>query len=312
MKKKILVLNAFLEPSAKQLEPDYECIRLWELPDQSTLTQHASSIVGVMSSVWDSVNAELINALPQLKIIAHMGVGVDAIDLKAAAARNIVVANTPDVVTDDTADIAIGMMIMLARQLLVNDHYVRSGSWQIQASRLAISLNKKTVGIVGLGKIGMAIAKRAEAFNMNVCYYSRQDKHHPRYQYENNLIKLAQKSDFLIIAAAGTSDTKHLIDEKILNALGAQSYLINIARGFIVNELELVKALKEKRIAGAGLDVFENEPHVPAELLSMENVVLQPHMGSATVETRQAMYQLVADNIRHYLEKGCALTPVSA
>jgi hydroxypyruvate reductase len=310
MKKKILVLNKFLEPSAKQLEPDYECIRFWELSDPYILTQQAPSIVGIISSVWDSVDAALMNMLPQLKIISHMGVGVDAINLQAAASRHIVVANTPDIVTDDTADIAIGMMITLARQLLVNDRYVRSGSWQIQADRLAISLNKKIVGIVGLGKIGMAIAKRAEAFNMNVCYYSRQDKHHPRYHYENNLITLAKKSDFLIIAAAGTTETKHLIDEKILNALGDQSYLINVARGFIVNEADLVKALKEKRIAGAGLDVFENEPHVPVDLLSMENVVLQPHMGSATVETRQAMYQLVADNVRHYLEKGHALTPV--
>jgi len=236
-------------------------------------------------------------------------VGFDNIDVRAAHDRNIAVTNTPDVLTDDTADVALFLLLNCARRAVEADMFVRVGRWQSGAFPLSTSVSGKIVGIVGLGQIGSAIAKRAEAFNTKVFYHSRTQKDVP-YQYYSDLEEMAKDCDFLVLACAGGEETKGLIDLKILNALGSKGYLINIARGSVVNEEDLLIALRNRAIAGAGLDVFADEPNVPESMLSMDNVVLSPHVGSATLETRSKMGQLVVDNFLAHFDGKPLLTPV--
>lgn len=311
MKHTVLALQPLLKAEMMQLEACYRVIRLWDYVDHDhVITRFRNDVTAILSTYNSAgVRAPLMDSLPNLEIIAQFGVGYDNIDTIEAHRRDIVVTNTPDVLTDDTADVAMFLMLNVARRAVEGDVFIRVGRWHSGAMPLGTSLSGKTVGIVGLGQIGQAIARRASAFNTTVLYHSRTEKDVP-YTYYNDLIEMVQACDFLILACAGTPDTHHLINHKVLTALGAQGYLINIARGSVVNEEDLLIALRNKSIAGAGLDVFANEPHVPEEMIKMDNVVLSPHVGSATVETRSKMGQLVLSNLNAHFSGQALVTPV--
>jgi len=311
MKKTILALQPLLSDEMKIIEQKFDVIRLWERrKPEKTIQENAHNIQGVLSTYNSGgVREPLMDALPNLEIIAQFGVGYDNIDVAAAAKRDIVVTNTPDVLTDDTADVAMFLLLNVARRAVEADMFVRVGRWKSASMPLSTSVSGKTVGIVGLGQIGQAIAQRAQAFNTQVIYHSRSKKDVP-YKYYKDLEELAKNSDFLVLACAGGAETYHLIDAKILNALGAKGFLINIARGSVVNEGDLLIALRNKAIAGAGLDVFAHEPDVPEAMIKMDNVVLSPHVGSATVETRSKMGHLVIDNLIAHFDGQPLLTEV--
>ncbi len=311
MKKTILALQPLLPKEMGALEQAFNVLRLWESREpEDTLRNNARDIVGILSTYNSKgVSERLIHALPNLEIIAQFGVGFDNIDVEVAHNRNVMVTNTPDVLTDDTADVALFLLLNCARRAVEADMFVRVGRWQSGAFPLSVSVSGKTLGIVGLGQIGSAIAKRAAAFNTTVVYHSRTKKDVP-YTYFCDLEEMAQVCDFLVLACAGGDETKGLINLKILEALGSKGYLINIARGSVVNEEDLLIALRNRAIAGAGLDVFADEPNVPEAMLSMDNVVLSPHVGSATLETRSKMGQLVIDNFLAHFDGKPLLTPV--
>lgn len=311
MKKTVLAIQPLLEKEMKQLESGYNVIRLWDANDPvAVIERHRHDVQAILSTYNSSgVSERLMSALPNLEVIAQFGVGYDNIDLKAAHARGIAVTNTPDVLTDDTADVALFLMLNVARRAVEADMFVRVGRWKSGAMPLSTSISEKTVGVVGLGNIGKAIAQRAAAFNTTVVYHSRSEKDVP-YKYYADLSDMAEDCDFLILACAGGPDTENLIDYKILEKLGRNGFLINIARGSVVNEEDLLIALRNQAIAGAGLDVFTNEPDVPEEFMKMDNVVLSPHVGSATVETRSKMGQLVIDNLNAHFEGQSLLSPV--
>ncbi len=311
MKQTILALQPLLHDEMEELESEFNVIKLWEAldPDQAII-DHAQDITAVVSTYnCGGVSDRLIKALPNLEIISQFGVGYDNIDITAANDRKIAVTNTPDVLTDDTADVALFLMLNVMRRAVEADLFVRVGHWQSGAMPLSTSISGKTVGIVGLGSIGSAIARRVSAFNTNVVYHGRSKKDVP-YEYFDNLNEMAKSSDVLILACAGGPETKHMIDLPVLKDLGPRGYLINIARGSVVNEEDLLIALTNKDIAGAGLDVFANEPFVPEEMIKMDNVVLSPHVGSATVETRSKMGHLVIRNLKANFSGQPLLTPV--
>lgn len=312
MNKTILAIQSVLPAEMEALEQHFTVIRLWEQRDpEAVIRDHSNDVVGVLST-YDSrgVSARLIEALPNLEIIAQYGVGYDNIDVAAAAARGIAVTNTPDVVTDDTADMALFLMLATARRAVEADMCVRVGRWQSSIPYMGASLSGKTVGIFGLGKIGNAIARRAEAFNTRVIYHSRTKKDGALYDYCESLEELARQSDFLVLACAGGLGTKHAVNYKILEALGPKGYLVNIARGSVVDEDDLLIALRNRAIAGAGLDVFAHEPAVPEEMKKMDNVVLSPHVGGGTFETRSKMGQLVVQSFLAHFSGKPLLTPV--
>lgn len=312
MARTILALSNIHPVGLESLEPDFEIIRLWKEPDpEGVIHDRATEIVGIVSSWTRPVSRKLIEALPNLEIIANFAVGIDNIDLDAARERGVIVTNTPDVLTGDTADTALALMLCLARRVVEGDAYVRVGKWANGPMPLGASLAGKTVGIVGLGRIGQAIAKRAVAFDVTVVYHGRTEKGVP-YRFYPQLLEMAQDADFLVLSCAGGIETRHIAGEALLKALGPGGFLINVARGSVVDEEALLVALRNKHIAGAGLDVYENEPNVPEALFSMDNVVLLPHIGSATVETRSKMANLVIDNIRAYFNGEPLKTPVAA
>lgn len=295
----------------EQLEKNYRIHKLWQAENpEAKLNEVRNNITGMVSTAFFGVTAKIIRALPNLEIISHFGVGYDSVDVKVAKEQGVIVTNTPDVLTDDTADIGIALTLAVFRRTVEGDIYVRSGQWIKKGPMpLGRSLRGKTMGIVGLGRIGQAIAKRAEAFGLNIIYHGPRDKK-VSYPFVANLEEMATKSDILMVACPYTADTHHLVDAKVLKALGRDGVLVNIARGKIVDEKALIDALESGVIAGAGLDVFEKEPDVPSALCRLDNVVLQPHVGSATHETRGAMAQLVVDNLLLYFEKAEVLTPV--
>ena len=247
---------------------------------------HIRAICG--SGEW-KVSAELMAQLPALEIVSIMGVGYDGVDVAAAKARGVMVAHTPDVLNDDVADLALALMLNIARRIPQADQYVRQGKWPIGPMPLARKMSGARLGIVGMGRIGQAIAERAKAFGMSIAYTARSAKPALPYAFHATPRELAAASDFLVCITPGGAATRKLIDAEVLRALGPEGYLINVARGSVVDEAALIEALQKGTIAGAGLDVFENEPNVPEALRALDNVVLVPHIGSATVQTRHAM-----------------------
>ncbi|XP_061367539.1 glyoxylate/hydroxypyruvate/pyruvate reductase 2KGR-like isoform X2 [Gastrolobium bilobum] len=278
----------------QELDKRYKLFRVWDYPQKAKLlNDHATTIRAVVGSSNAGADAELIDALPKLEIVSSFSVGVDKIDLVKCKEKGIRVTNTPDVLTDDVADLTIGLILALLRRICECDRYVRSGKWK-----------------QGDYKIGTAVAKRAEGFNCSICYYSRTEKRDSKYKYYPSVVELASNCDILVVACPLTEETHHIVNREVMNALGPKGVLINIGRGKHVDERELVSALLEGRLGGAGIDVFENEPHVPEELFGLENVVLLPHVGSGTVETRTAMADLVIGNLEaHFLGKPL-LTPL--
>jgi lactate dehydrogenase-like 2-hydroxyacid dehydrogenase len=251
--------------------------------------------------------------LPKLEIVANFGVGYDAVDIKAAAERGVIVTNTPDVLTEEVADTALGLLLMTAREFSAAERYLRAGRWAKEGPyRLTpATMRDRTVGIVGLGRIGMAIARRLEAMLVPVVYHNRSPRTDVPYRHYPDLKSMAAEVDTLMIVLPGGVATKNLVDAEILKALGPNGILINIGRGSVVDEPALIDALEDGTILAAGLDVFAKEPHVPEALTAMENVVLLPHVASASVHTRDAMGQLVADNLISWFAKGKPLTPVA-
>ncbi len=237
-------------------------------------------------------------ALPKLQVISSFGVGLDRIDVDAARARGIAVGYTPDVLNDCVADLAFALMLDVARQVRTSDAFVRRGGWLGGQFPPARKVSGAKLGLVGMGRIGQTIAKRSTGFEMAVRYHSRRAVDGLPWAHEPALLELARWADYLVVITAGGPETRHLVNAEVLDALGPEGFLVNVARGSVVDEAALVRALAEGRIAGAGLDVFEDEPKVPVELLKLDNVVLTPHTASATRETRQAMADRVFDNLQ--------------
>jgi hydroxypyruvate reductase len=267
---------------------------------EAFLAARGAEFDGMVTSAAAGANASLIGALPKLRVISSFGVGLDQLDLRAAAARGIPVGYTPDVLNDCVADLAFALLMAVGRRIPEGDRYVRAGKW-VEKGAAPFPFGRQVtgakLGIVGLGRIGRTFARRASGFDMEVRYHNRRPAEGVAWTYEPQLVELARWADFLVVITAGGAETRHLIDAKVLAALGPEAYLVNVSRGSVIDETALVKALQEKRIAGAGLDVFENEPQVPRELFALDNVVLVPHIASATVQTRQAMAQRVLDNL---------------
>ncbi|MGO8922127.1 MAG: 2-hydroxyacid dehydrogenase [Xanthobacteraceae bacterium] len=249
---------------------------------------------------------------PKLQIISSFGVGYDHIDAKAAAAHGVIVTNTPEVLTEEVADTALGLLLCTVREFPQAERYLRAGKWLQKPYPLTKgTLRNRSVGIVGMGAIGQAIARRLDAFGVPVVYHARQQRPHLRYRHYPKLIDMARDVDTLMVIVPGGAATANMINVEVLNALGPNGILINMARGSVVDEPALIKALLEKRIMAAGLDVFAKEPEVPQELIAMDNVVLFPHVGSASVHTRDRMDQLVVDNIAAWAAGKPPLTPVA-
>ena len=270
----------------------------------------APRIRAIAGSGESKVSRELIAQLPKLEVISVFGVGYDGVDVAAARERGISVTNTPDVLNDEVADLAIGLAIAVARRIPQADRYVREGKWPGGPMPLARKMSGARLGIVGLGRIGNAIAKRAEAFGMTIAYTSRNARPESPYRYLPSAEALAAEVDFLVVITPGGAGTRKLFDAKVLKALGKDGYLINVARGSVVDEAALIEALQNGTIAGAGLDVFENEPNVPAALAALDNVVLTPHVGSATWQTRHAMGDLAFGNLVAHFAGKPLLSPV--
>lgn len=310
MKPDLISVAPLLPRQMKELESDFTIHALPGPAERPAfLAKLADRVRFLQTTGFYGADAALINALPKLEIIASMGVGVDTVDLKAAKARGIAVTNTPDVLNDDVADLAIAMMLMASRNLAVSDRYVREGKWLKGSQPLARKMSGKKLGILGLGRIGKAIARRAEAFDMKISYHGRQRQADVSYRHYPDLVAMAKDVDFLVVICPGGEATRNLVNAKVMEALGPEGILVNVARGSVVDEPALIDALKSGKLGGAALDVFVDEPNVPKELLTMENVVLAPHVGSATTETRNAMADLVVANLRAHLRGQKLVTP---
>ncbi|MGL4727937.1 MAG: 2-hydroxyacid dehydrogenase [Bosea sp. (in: a-proteobacteria)] len=295
----------------ERLQARFEVFDLWTAPDAAAMLKPLSNrIRGIAVGGHTPVGAALFDMLPGVEIASGFGVGYDHIDASEAGRRGILVTNTPDVLTEEVADLTIGLLVSTVRQLPQVDRYLRAGKWLDKPYPLTTSLRGRKIGIVGLGRIGKAVARRLEAFGLPIAYHGRSRQSDVAYRYYPKLIDMAADVDVLVSVAPGGASTKGLIDLAVLRALGPNGILINVGRGSVVNERDLVIALQEKAILTAGLDVFEDEPRVPAELIAMDHIVLLPHVGSASVHTREAMGQLMVDNLVAWFEGKGPLTPV--
>jgi lactate dehydrogenase-like 2-hydroxyacid dehydrogenase len=290
----------------------FEVLRLWEADDEDALlAEHGPRVRGIATGASRPVDAPLLDRLPALEVVANFGVGYDSVDVETASAHGVTVTNTPGVLDDEVADTAMGLLLMTVRELAQAERYLRAGHWESAPYRhTPRTMSGRSLGILGLGRIGEAVARRAEPFGLSISYYNRHEKDVP-YRYVPDLLTLAREVDTLLVVVPGGKATRHLVDADVLRALGPDGVLINIARGSVVDTAALVAALRDGTIGAAGLDVYEDEPHVPAELLELDNAVLLPHVGSASVPTRRAMGQLVVDNLISWFDTGRALTPVN-
>jgi lactate dehydrogenase-like 2-hydroxyacid dehydrogenase len=278
--------------------------------DPAAFAKVAPLVRAVAGSGDSRVSAELMAQLPALELISIMGVGYDGVDVAAAKARGVMVTHTPNVLNDDVADLAISLMLCAARQLPAADRFVRSGQWLKGPMPLARKMSGARLGLVGMGRIGQAIAQRAQAFGMQIAYHTRTPKADVPYAHHADLLSLARDSDFLVLITPGGAGTRHLVNAQVLQALGPKGILVNVARGSVVDEAALIEALEGGVIGGAALDVFEDEPRVPQRLMDLPQVVLVPHIGSATGQTRQAMADLAFGNLREHFAGRPVLTPV--
>lgn len=290
----------------RQLAPRFALLPL------DTLTEaQAATVRAVATRGKGRVDDALMARLPNLEIVANFGVGYDTVDAAAAARRGVVVTNTPDVLNEEVADLALGLLLATVRQIPQADRFVRAGLWRAGAFPLSPTVRDRTVGIVGMGRIGKAIARRLEAFGVAVAYHSRRPQPDVPWTYHERLLDMASAVDVLMVIVPGGPATHHLINAEVLAALGPEGILVNVARGSVVDEAALLAALESGTILAAGLDVFEDEPNVPEAFFALENVVLLPHVGSATHHTRRAMGQLVVDNILSWFDRRGPVTPVA-
>jgi lactate dehydrogenase-like 2-hydroxyacid dehydrogenase len=307
----VLLLGPPKRVMTEGLAAAFNVHRLPERDAEATLAAIAPKLKAIaVSSVTDRVDAAMMARMPQLAIVATFGVGYDHIDAAFACAHGIIVTNTPDVLTEEVADTGIGLLLCTAREFGQAERFVRAGKWLERGYPLSkATLRNRTVGMAGMGRIGKAIARRLDGMAVPVVYHTRRPADVP-YRHYPSLIEMARAVDTLMVIVPGGAETRHLVTAEVLQALGPDGILINMARGSVVDEPALIKALQDKTILTAGLDVFANEPHVPAELLAMDNVVLFPHLGSASVYTRTQMDQLVVDNLLAWAAGKPPLTPV--
>lgn len=290
------------------LETRFAAHRLFEQADPAAfLARHGASIRAVASGAVDEA---LMDRLPNLEIISNFGVGYDKIDIAAAKARGIKVTNTPSVLNDAMAEITIGLMVALARRIPQADAFVRAGKWPSGGFPLTAEMNGKTVGILGLGRIGHEIATRCQAMKMRVVYHGRREQPNVPYLYYADLVDMARDADWLVVIAPGGPGTRHIVSRAVLEALGPKGHLVNMARGSLIDETAMVEMLVDGRLGGAALDVFEDEPNVPEALFGLDNVVLSPHQGSATHQTREAMGALVVANLEAHFAGDPVISPV--
>ena len=314
-KPRIIQVGSFAgSPSANErLAEQYDVIELWKHEDRAAaLAEHGKGVEVVVTSANMGADAALINALPDLKAVCSWGVGYDKLDVDAVKARQIQASNTPDVLTDCVADLAWGLMIGTARRMGQGERFVREGHWgQVHGSiPLGTRVSGKKLGVVGLGRIGEAIARRGAGFDMEVRYHSRRARPESPYTYEASLLELARWSDFLVIATVGGPSTHHLVSREVLQGLGPKGIVVNIARGTVIDEQALVELLEQGQVGGAGLDVFEHEPKVPHAFTQSDQVLVLPHIGSATNETRLDMENLMLENVQSYFKTGKVITPI--
>eukprot|EP00246_Nothoceros_aenigmaticus_P001094 TRINITY_DN11436_c0_g1_i1.p2 TRINITY_DN11436_c0_g1~~TRINITY_DN11436_c0_g1_i1.p2 ORF type:complete len:356 (+),score=40.84 TRINITY_DN11436_c0_g1_i1:104-1069(+) len=309
----VLQTQPMIDDLENALSAKFNHYRLWEAEDPvAFIAEHAEDIKAVVAN-FSGAKGDLINALPSLEIVASFSVGVNAIDVPLCRERGVAVSYTPDVLTDDCADMAVALLLATVRRVCAMDRYVRKGLWPVHGDfPLTARLSGKRLGIVGLGRIGLAIAKRAEAFGCLISYHSRSEKAKTPYTYFTTILDLARNCDILLLSCALTKETYHIVDRQVIDALGPKGTLINIARGPVVHERELVEALLEGRLGAAGLDVYEEEPEVPRELWDLDNVVLLPHAASLTWETRQGMGNLVVANLEAHFSGKPLVTPFTA
>ena len=295
------------------IERDFTLHRLWEQPDPDRyLAAVAPRIRGMaVGGAAGRIDEHWFDRLPALEIVAHFGVGYETIDAAAAAARGIVVTNTPGVLDEEVADLTIGLLLATLRRIPQADRYVRDGHWPDGPFPLSPTLRGRRIGLLGLGAIGKAVARRLEGFGVAIAYHGRTRQVGVAYDYHDSPVALAAACDVLIAIVPGGAATRHLVDAAVLAALGPEGVFINVARGSVVDQAALIAALRDGVIGGAGLDVFADEPIVPEELRAMPQVVLLPHIGSASRDTRAAMGQLVVDNLTSWFDGDGAVSPVS-
>ncbi|WP_200553009.1 2-hydroxyacid dehydrogenase [Kosakonia sp. LAM2021] len=309
-KPEILVISEIPQAMIDTLERHFVVHRYWQTDAQALLRERAPTIRGALTRAAKGISNALIEQLPALEVISGFGVGVDATDLNVCRQRGIKVSNTPNVLNECVADTGLALMLAVTRKICEADRFARAGEWEHRAFPGAWKMSGKRCGIVGMGNIGHDIAQRAAAFNMPIHYFSPREARNSHWQRHDSLIKLANAVDFLVLTLPGGAKTQHIINRDVLDALGPEGILINIARGSVVDTEALIAVLQEGKLRGAGLDVFEEEPHIPPALCSLQNVVLLPHIASNTAETRQAMADLTINNLLSYFTQGKLLTPV--
>ncbi len=311
-KREVVLLGPLKPVIVKGLDAACTVYKAAEAKDRDVfLAEHAHVRAIACSDTAYKIPGDLMAQLPKLQIVASFGVGYDHMDVKWAAAHNVILTNTAGVLTEEVADTALGLLLCTVREFPQAERYLRAGKWREKGYPLSkATLRNRTVGLVGMGAIGQAIARRLDAMKVPVVYHTRQKRSELPYRHYPNLLDMARDVDTLLVIVPGGASTANIINAEVLDALGPNGILINMARGSVVDEPALIKALKDKRIMAAGLDVFVKEPEVPAELIAMDNVVLLPHVGSGSVHTRDKMDQLVVDNIAAWAAGEPPLTPV--
>ena len=309
----LLLVSDLSTRVVEQLERDFTIHRYHDADDKASfLAELPEGVRFVATGGSAGCSREIIEAMPDLEIISSFGVGYDAVDVAAAKENDVRVTNTPDVLNDCVAEVTLALMLALAHRLPEAERYLRAGRWEVEgAFPLTAELTGRTVGILGLGRIGKTVARLAQAFQMQVVYHGRTEQPHQPYPYYADLAAMARDADWLVVIAPSTPQTRGLVDRGVLEALGPEGRLVNVARGDLVDEESLIEMLSSGAIAGAALDVFAQEPHVPEALRELDNVVLLPHVGSATHKTRAAMGDLVVKNLRAHLKGEPLLTPVA-
>jgi hydroxypyruvate reductase len=314
MRPGILAIGEFLPSALEALAQAFDLHHVIEAPASVTDalgSAAAGAIRGILMEPNRPVTKSVLDALPNVQIVSIVGVGIDGLDWGAAKARGIAVTNTPGILAEDVADFAMALLLASARQIIEGDRYVREGRWQGGAMPLGRSICGKTVGILGLGQIGSAVARRAEAFGMIVLYNDMTAKAEARYPFVQDLVELARRSEFLIVACSGGPQTRRIVNEEVLVALGSAGTLVNISRGSVVDEDALIRLLRDGRLGHAALDVFDSEPDVSAALLALPNVIAEPHHAAGTIETRTRMSTLAIANLKAKLAGEHLLTPVA-
>ena len=310
-KRDLLITSPMMRMIEEQLEQHFTVERLYKAANQEKLlAEFGPRVQAIGATPGLKIDAALMQKLPALKIIASFGVGYDAVDAKWAGEHGIVVTNTPDVLNEEVADTTLGLLLATIRQLPQADRYLRAGKWLEKPFPFTATLQDRTVGVVGMGRIGKAIARRLEAFNAPIVYHSRNKAEGVSYKHYPDLKTMARDVDVLIVITPGGAATRHMVNKEVLEALGSNGIVINVARGSVIDEQALIEALRNKTILSAGLDVFEDEPRVPQALIDMDHIVLLPHVGSASVHCRNKMGQLVVDNLVTWASGKPPLTPV--